>query len=214
MTRGKPRFESPCFWEATTRKPRKNRQQRRRRELRGEGGEGGGVAYIIRGSEVTREKKKKRGRPKRRAACSHALRDKQQSGAGWPPNFLFVLVCTSMPSAKCTTEGFYRITDTELCGFEGLTDRQHSVFSFSLSLSFSPPPSLLTALQDGESHEQSTDVRSQLKFFEQLEKMEKQRKEEQEREVLLKAAKVRLSADPRQLHTHRYDPHLCLRFCI
>jgi len=33
-------------------------------------------------------------------------------------------------------------------------------------------------------------VRSQLRFFEQLDQMEKQRKEEQEREILLKAAKV------------------------
>lgn len=33
-------------------------------------------------------------------------------------------------------------------------------------------------------------MRSQLKFFEQLERIEKQRKDEQEREILLKAAKV------------------------
>lgn len=33
-------------------------------------------------------------------------------------------------------------------------------------------------------------MRAQLKFFEQLDQMEKQRKEEQEREILLKAAKV------------------------
>lgn len=33
-------------------------------------------------------------------------------------------------------------------------------------------------------------MRTQLKFFEQLDQMEKQRKEEQEREILLKAAKV------------------------
>lgn len=44
--------------------------------------------------------------------------------------------------------------------------------------------------QDEENHEQTTDVRSQLRFFEQLERMEKQRKDEQEREILLKAAKV------------------------
>lgn len=41
-----------------------------------------------------------------------------------------------------------------------------------------------------EQHEQLDDVRTQLKFFEQLDQMEKQRKEEQEREILLKAAKV------------------------
>uniref|UniRef100_A0A8C5EFQ6 Transcription initiation factor TFIID subunit 4-like n=1 Tax=Gouania willdenowi TaxID=441366 RepID=A0A8C5EFQ6_GOUWI len=39
--------------------------------------------------------------------------------------------------------------------------------------------------------ELTSDVRSQLRFFEQLERMEKQRKDEQERELLLKAAKVR-----------------------
>ena len=39
-----------------------------------------------------------------------------------------------------------------------------------------------------------SDVRSQLRFFEQLELMEKQRKDEQEREILLKAAKVQLSS--------------------
>lgn len=33
-------------------------------------------------------------------------------------------------------------------------------------------------------------MRPQLKFFEQLDQLEKQRKEEQEREILLKAAKV------------------------
>lgn len=46
--------------------------------------------------------------------------------------------------------------------------------------------------QDDEWYEQATDVRSQLKFFEQLERLEKQRKDEQEREILLKAAKVPL----------------------
>lgn len=44
--------------------------------------------------------------------------------------------------------------------------------------------------QEVEQHEQLDDVRTQLKFFEQLDQMEKQRKEEQEREILLKAAKV------------------------
>lgn len=34
------------------------------------------------------------------------------------------------------------------------------------------------------------DVRAQLKFFEQLDRLERQRKDEQEREILLKAAKV------------------------
>lgn len=44
--------------------------------------------------------------------------------------------------------------------------------------------------QEDEWYEQSSDARSQLKFFEQLERMEKQRKDEREREILLRAAKV------------------------
>ncbi|KAE8277069.1 Transcription initiation factor TFIID subunit 4 [Larimichthys crocea] len=52
---------------------------------------------------------------------------------------------------------------------------------------------------DEEHHEQTTDVRSQLRFFEQLERLEKQRKDEQEREILLKAAKSRArQEDPEQ----------------
>ncbi|XP_016118505.1 transcription initiation factor TFIID subunit 4-like, partial [Sinocyclocheilus grahami] len=39
-------------------------------------------------------------------------------------------------------------------------------------------------------YEQVEDVRSQLKFFEQLDQLEKQKKEEQEREILMKAAKM------------------------
>ncbi|XP_069384500.1 transcription initiation factor TFIID subunit 4-like isoform X1 [Paralichthys olivaceus] len=53
--------------------------------------------------------------------------------------------------------------------------------------------------KDEDHHEQSSDVRSQLRFFEQLERMEKQRKDEQEREMLLKAAKSRArQEDPEQ----------------
>lgn len=48
--------------------------------------------------------------------------------------------------------------------------------------------------QEDERYEQVGDVRAQLKFFEQLDQLEKQRKEEQEREILLKAAKVTLKA--------------------
>ena len=48
-----------------------------------------------------------------------------------------------------------------------------------------------SVLQEGNHYEQASDVRLQLKFFEQLDQMEKQRKEEQEREILMKAAKVR-----------------------
>ncbi|CAH2284982.1 transcription initiation factor TFIID subunit 4B [Pelobates cultripes] len=47
---------------------------------------------------------------------------------------------------------------------------------------------------------QSSDVRAQLKFLEQLEQIEKQRKSEEEREMLLRAAKSRLNKeDPEQL---------------
>nr|CBN81038.1 TAF4 RNA polymerase II, TATA box binding protein (TBP)-associated factor, 135kDa [Dicentrarchus labrax] len=53
--------------------------------------------------------------------------------------------------------------------------------------------------EDGN-FEQSSDVRAQLKFFEQLDQLEKQRKEELEREILLKAAKSRArQEDPEQL---------------
>ncbi|MBN3316645.1 TAF4 factor, partial [Atractosteus spatula] len=53
--------------------------------------------------------------------------------------------------------------------------------------------------KDDEWYEQATDVRSQLKFFEQLERIEKQRKDEEEREILLKAAKSRSrQEDPEQ----------------
>lgn len=48
--------------------------------------------------------------------------------------------------------------------------------------------------KDEDHYEQSSDVRSQLRFFEHLERMEKQRKDEQEREILMKAAKVRPNA--------------------
>ncbi|XP_068576394.1 transcription initiation factor TFIID subunit 4 [Cebidichthys violaceus] len=54
--------------------------------------------------------------------------------------------------------------------------------------------------KEEDTHEQSSDVRAQLKFFEQLDQLEKQRKEEQEREILLKAAKSRArQEDPEQL---------------
>uniref|UniRef100_A0A3P9PR97 TAF4A RNA polymerase II, TATA box binding protein (TBP)-associated factor n=1 Tax=Poecilia reticulata TaxID=8081 RepID=A0A3P9PR97_POERE len=54
--------------------------------------------------------------------------------------------------------------------------------------------------KEDDSYEQSSDVRAQLKYFEQLDQLEKQRKEEQEREILLKAAKSRArQEDPEQL---------------
>uniref|UniRef100_A0A3Q0RYH4 TATA-box binding protein associated factor 4 n=1 Tax=Amphilophus citrinellus TaxID=61819 RepID=A0A3Q0RYH4_AMPCI len=56
------------------------------------------------------------------------------------------------------------------------------------------------SFKEDNNHEQSSDVRAQLKFFEQLDQLEKQRKEEQEREILLKAAKSRArQEDPEQL---------------
>ncbi|KAI4873639.1 hypothetical protein NFI96_031475, partial [Prochilodus magdalenae] len=56
------------------------------------------------------------------------------------------------------------------------------------------------SFKEDERHEQMGDVRAQLKFFEQLDHMEKQRKEEQEREILMKAAKSRArQEDPEQL---------------
>lgn len=54
--------------------------------------------------------------------------------------------------------------------------------------------------KEGDHYEQASDVRLQLKFFEQLDQLEKQRKEEQEREILMKAAKSRArQEDPEQL---------------
>ncbi|KAM9798774.1 transcription initiation factor TFIID subunit 4 isoform 2-T4 [Syngnathus typhle] len=74
--------------------------------------------------------------------------------------------------------------------------------------------------KEEDNHEQSSDVRSQLKFFEQLEQLEKQRKEEQEREILLKAAKSRArQEDPEQLRLKQKAKevkrviHLCLNSC-
>ncbi|KAG7329426.1 hypothetical protein KOW79_007600 [Hemibagrus wyckioides] len=53
--------------------------------------------------------------------------------------------------------------------------------------------------KDEEHHEQTSDVRAQLKFFEQLERLEKQRKDDEEREILLKVAKSRSrQEDPEQ----------------
>jgi len=57
-------------------------------------------------------------------------------------------------------------------------------------------------VQEDSRYEQVEDVRSQLKFFEQLDQLEKQKKEEQEREILMKAAKV--SKTPLATHTHTH----------
>ncbi|XP_052438688.1 transcription initiation factor TFIID subunit 4 isoform X2 [Carassius gibelio] len=57
----------------------------------------------------------------------------------------------------------------------------------------------MDSCKEDEWLEQASDVRSQLKFFEQLERMEKQRKDEREREILLRAAKSRSrQEDPEQ----------------
>ncbi|KAL2076402.1 hypothetical protein ACEWY4_028001 [Coilia grayii] len=77
--------------------------------------------------------------------------------------------------------------------------------------------------KDDEWYEQSTDVRSQLKFFEQLERIEKQRKDEQEREILLKAAKSRSRLeDPEQARLKQKAKEVrsgvcecvCVRVCV
>ncbi|XP_068598241.1 transcription initiation factor TFIID subunit 4-like [Brachionichthys hirsutus] len=57
-----------------------------------------------------------------------------------------------------------------------------------------------TNFKEEGNYQQSSDARTQLKFFEQLDQLEKQRKEEQERELLLKAAKSPTrQGDPEQL---------------
>nr|XP_057908191.1 transcription initiation factor TFIID subunit 4-like isoform X2 [Doryrhamphus excisus] len=57
-----------------------------------------------------------------------------------------------------------------------------------------------STFKEDQRHEQVTNVRAQLKLFEQLDQMEKQKKEDQEREILLKAAKSRSrQEDPEQL---------------
>ena len=77
-----------------------------------------------------------------------------------------------------------------IISFLSLTRHSNSV-SCNLSLPLASPPFLFLSLsKDEDWYEQSGEVRSQLKFFEHLERMEKQRKDEQEREILLKAAKV------------------------
>uniref|UniRef100_A0A452SYY2 TATA-box binding protein associated factor 4 n=1 Tax=Ursus maritimus TaxID=29073 RepID=A0A452SYY2_URSMA len=49
--------------------------------------------------------------------------------------------------------------------------------------------------KDDDRYEQASDVRAQLKFFEQLDQIEKQRKDEQEREILMRAAKKSRACD-------------------
>ncbi|XP_057204747.1 transcription initiation factor TFIID subunit 4-like isoform X2 [Triplophysa rosa] len=57
----------------------------------------------------------------------------------------------------------------------------------------------MDSCKEDEWYEHASDVRAQLKFFEQLERMEKQRKDEREREILLRAAKSRSrQEDPEQ----------------
>lgn len=73
------------------------------------------------------------------------------------------------------------------------------IFSIIVILSFNP--------QEDERYEQVSEVRAQLKFFEQLDQMEKQRKEEQEREILLKAAKVTILKKDTLYHRQE-EPHV------
>lgn len=49
------------------------------------------------------------------------------------------------------------------------------------------------SFQGSETYIVSSDTRAQLKFLEKLDHLEKQRKDEEEREMLLRAAKVRRS---------------------
>ncbi|KAM7319980.1 hypothetical protein ACRRTK_020423 [Alexandromys fortis] len=58
----------------------------------------------------------------------------------------------------------------------------------------------MTVYKGSENYILSTDTRSQLKFLEQLDQLEKQRKDLEEREMLLRAAKSRSNKeDPEQL---------------
>lgn len=67
---------------------------------------------------------------------------------------------------------------------------------------------LMMCVQEDSRYEQVEDVRSQLKFFEQLDLLEKQKKEEQEREILMKAAKV--SKPPPAILTHSHSTLILL----
>lgn len=69
------------------------------------------------------------------------------------------------------------------------SNTSHSLVNLVLLVLCTPDISLSVHQEDGL-YEQVSDVRAQLKFFEQLDRLERQRKEEQEREILLKAAKV------------------------
>lgn len=89
----------------------------------------------------------------------------------------FALACKDKWSATLT---FWDL----LLNSEQLRQNETCSFVSCCSDFFLPP------CQDDEYYEQTADVRSQLRFFEQLERIEKQRKDEQEREILLKAAKV------------------------
>ena len=58
------------------------------------------------------------------------------------------------------------------------------------------------------------DVRSKIKFLESLEKLEKKRKDELEREALLRVAKSRTKAeDPEQAKLQQTAKEVCQKYC-
>ncbi|KAK2500358.1 hypothetical protein MC885_002058, partial [Smutsia gigantea] len=60
--------------------------------------------------------------------------------------------------------------------------------------------------KDDDRYEQASDVRAQLKFFEQLDQIEKQRKDEQEREILMRAAKASAYSSHLSSRSRQEDP--------
>uniref|UniRef100_A0A3Q3NDK7 TAF4A RNA polymerase II, TATA box binding protein (TBP)-associated factor n=1 Tax=Mastacembelus armatus TaxID=205130 RepID=A0A3Q3NDK7_9TELE len=110
------------------------------------------------------------------------------------------LSCTLLQRRMLEIGKIYGVTDlgTEVVNYVSHAT-QHRLQSLLEKVSQVAQQKNVNFKEDGN-HEQSSDVRAQLKFFEQLDQLEKQRKEEQEREILLKAAKSRArQEDPEQL---------------